>query len=195
MDYVSLALIVGFVIWISWLVGRNFTSAGRARALYKHEKREAEALSIAEAKAAGHYRVSERQKSSVFAWTIILWGVVGGLFTSFMIIGLIIGAIWGVIIALASAAIARMAESKGRSYLAFFWLSALISPILMWIIAAAISPLTQNTMLTDATKKLDDSTESLNLMEQLQKLSELHEQGVLTKVEYNQKKKQLLERI
>jgi len=40
--------------------------------------------------------------------------------------------------------IAKTARQKGRSYAAFFWLSILVSPVIMGIIVATMAPITPN---------------------------------------------------
>lgn len=90
-----------------------------------------------------------------------------------------------------SALIADYAKNKGRSWIAFFWLSVLVGPIIMWIVAVAISPTSQSASGVSA------SSQKVNLdtSEQLRKLSELHKDGVLTDAEFESKKKELLGRI
>ena len=89
-----------------------------------------------------------------------------------------------------SALIAEMAEAKGRSWAAFFWLSVLFSPLIMWIIAAAISPFAGSAAYVAPPQSGNpDSTE------QLRKLAELRDEGILTKAEFEAKKKELLDRI
>ena len=86
--------------------------------------------------------------------------------------------------------IADLAASKGRSWGAFFWLTILFSPIIMWIIAASVSPQAGSAAYVAPTKSgTPDSAE------QLKKLAALRDEGILTKAEFEAKKKELLDRI
>lgn len=82
--------------------------------------------------------------------------------------------------------IADMAARKGRSWVAFFCLSIIFSPLIMWIIAASISPQLDS---PSSGKNQRDSSE------ELRKLSELHKDGILSDSEFESKKKELLDRI
>jgi MFS family permease len=87
--------------------------------------------------------------------------------------------------------IADMAEAKGRSWAAFFWLSVLLSPLIMWIVAASVSPLpgSREYVSPGVARDAVDSTE------QIKKLSDLQKAGILTKAEFEAKKKDLLDRM
>lgn len=86
--------------------------------------------------------------------------------------------------------IADMAARKGRSWQAFFWLSLLVTPLVMLIIAASISPQAGSAAYVAPTQSgTPDSAE------QLKKLAELRDEGILTKAEFEAKKKELLDRI
>lgn len=87
--------------------------------------------------------------------------------------------------------IADLAASKGRSWGAFFWLTILFSPIIMWIIAASVSP------LPGSATYISPVSESLkpDVSDQLKKLSELHKEGILTDKEFEAKKKEFLDRL
>jgi hypothetical protein len=88
------------------------------------------------------------------------------------------------------ALIADMAKRKGRSWAVFFWLALLFSPLIMWIIAASISPQAGSAAYVAPPQSGNpDSTE------QLKKLAELRDEGILTKAEFESKKKDLLDRI
>ena len=85
-----------------------------------------------------------------------------------------------------ASAIAAQAENKGRSFTAFFWLSFLLSPILMQIIVASLSDSSASAATIpnseSATKKLAD-------------LKSLLDSGAITQDEFDEKKKKLLEQI
>lgn len=91
----------------------------------------------------------------------------------------------GGIFALIGYLIANAAERKGRSWATFFWLSILVSPLLMGIIIAVLP--SQNGTASNS-NQIDPS-------QQLERLSELKKQGVLTQSEFDAKKKELLDRI
>lgn len=93
-----------------------------------------------------------------------------------------------------SALIAEMAESKNRSWAAFFWLSVLVSPLLMWIIAATISPASNPSLPPEKPSNIGVNNNQ-DFAEKLKKLSELRDEGILTKAEFEAKKKELLDRI
>lgn len=90
--------------------------------------------------------------------------------------------------------IADLAKSKGRSWAAFFWLSILFSPLIMWIIAASVSPLPGSvSYVTPVTAS--SNTGSPDIAKEIEKLGSLKEQGLITKAEFDSKKKELLDRI
>ena len=195
---IGLAAVLG---WVAWFVGRNFTQAGKERNAYREEKRNEktalatqQAEEVARQKAIGIFRTPEKAKTNVVALVIIGWAFIGGIFTNFSMGGLVLGAIWGVIMGLISVAIARMAENKGRSFNSFFWLSVLINPILMWIIAAALSPLPGSVQFADSASNTL-STTSADAVSEIKKLGDLKDQGLITKAEFDAKKKELLDRI
>ena len=102
----------------------------------------------------------------------------------------------GILLLIASldALIADMAQSKGRSWAAFFWLSILFSPVIMWIIAAAISPLAGSATYV-APVAAPSTVVSPDIAKEIEKLGSLKEQGLITKAEFDSKKKELLDRI
>ena len=91
-------------------------------------------------------------------------------------------------------AIANLAKRKGRSWAAFFWLSFLVSPIIMWIIAATISPIAGSATYVDPVSA-PSSPGSVDIAKEIEKLGSLKEQGLITKAEFEAKKKELLDRI
>jgi heme/copper-type cytochrome/quinol oxidase subunit 3 len=88
-----------------------------------------------------------------------------------------------------AAAIANMAAAKGRSWSAFFWLTIVFGPLIMWIIAASISANSGPTAHSGSPTTRTDS------LDQLSRLSQLHQEGLLTKEEFEAKKKDLLGRV
>lgn len=104
--------------------------------------------------------------------TFIIFGVIAGSFFSLLALG-----------------IGNMAEQKGRSFDAFFMLSIIFSPLIMGIIAASLGPVTK------AGPNIQSTTPSADVAEQIKKLSDLMDQGILTKEEFEAKKQQLLDRI
>jgi hypothetical protein len=91
--------------------------------------------------------------------------------------------------------IADMAAKKGRSWAAFFWLSLLVTPLIMLIIAASISPIPGSVAYVTPEGKNPADKDQLDETVQLRKLAELRDSGILTKAEFEAKKKELLDRI
>ena len=91
-----------------------------------------------------------------------------------------------------SALIADYAKKKGRSWIAFFWLSVIVGPIIMWIVAVAISPTSDSTSTSSSSTSAAQNSDSAD---QLKKLSDLYKEGILSKEEFESKKKELLDRI
>jgi hypothetical protein len=93
--------------------------------------------------------------------------------------------------------IADLAVTKGRSWPAFFWLSLLFSPLIMWIIAAAISPIAIERE-TPASNRLSVSMQqksSEDITAQLQQLRDLKDKGLISEADFEAKKAELLERL
>ena len=101
----------------------------------------------------------------------------GGLFIVLMLIMLIIS-IFGQF----GAWIADVAESKGRSWKAFFWLTILISPLITGLIVSSIRG------EDSFTKTQAPST----LAGELSKLKSLHESGAISDEEYDAAKAKTL---
>lgn len=93
-----------------------------------------------------------------------------------------------------SAYIADVARSKGRSWNAFFWISLLVTPIVMGIIAATISPLPDSKKYFPESS-IEDSKVPQDVALEIEKLGALKEKGLITLGEFNAKKKELLNRI
>ena len=82
--------------------------------------------------------------------------------------------------------IADIAKSKGRSWAAFFWMSALFSPLILWIVASAMAPIAPNA----ATVAQVPSHEGIRA--KLETLQDLYDKGLLTEVEFNAKRQEIL---
>lgn len=92
------------------------------------------------------------------------------------------------LIGLIGAAIANKAEKAGRSWLAFFWLSALVSPIIMGIIAVTLKPSDQlDSPITGASNRSEPILE-----EKLAELESLKNRGVISGEEFEQARKKAL---
>lgn len=92
--------------------------------------------------------------------------------------------------------IADMAEAKGRSWGAFFLLSLLFSPLIMWVIAATMSPLPGSTDYVAPPRRSPSSIQtSEDFAKQIRDLGTLRDQGLITDEEFEKKKQQVLERI
>lgn len=93
-----------------------------------------------------------------------------------------------------STLIADVALSKGRSWSAFFLLALLISPVIMGIIVATISPLKESTETLNSNNQLFIERNP-DFAKEIEKLGELRDKGLITKAEFDTKKKELLDRI
>lgn len=91
--------------------------------------------------------------------------------------------------------IADMAKGKGRSWAAFFWLSILFTPILMWIIAATISPLPGSETYRPIDVAANIPRSEPDHAQQISALGALKDQGLITADEFENKKKEILERM
>lgn len=94
-----------------------------------------------------------------------------------------------------AALIANMAKNRGRSWAAFFFLALLFTPILMWIIAATISPLPGSPKYKAIEVNLGSKETSEDTAGQIEKLAGLLKNGHLTTEEFEAKKKELLDRM
>jgi hypothetical protein len=102
-----------------------------------------------------------------------------------MVVGLLL-----VVLSLASL-IADLAEHKGRSWAAFFWLSVLVGPLIMSIVAASVRPFPDSPGYVSPRVALD----APDAADQIKKLSDLQKEGIITKAEFATKKKDLLDRM
>lgn len=109
-----------------------------------------------------------------------------------MPLGLIV-ALLGVSVILATL-IASIAEKKGRNWESFFWLSILFSPLIMWIVAASISPTVQAGGFSQQNEESLQPAAN-DLAKEIEKLGELKDKGLITQAEFDSKKKELLDRI
>lgn len=99
--------------------------------------------------------------------------------SSFLILVLVINLLFAFVIA-------RVAQKKGRSWAAFWWLTILAGPIIMGIVVAAISPI--NSSVAAPTQPIVPNT----VAGQIEKLAALKEQGHLTEEEFAAEKRKLL---
>ena len=84
--------------------------------------------------------------------------------------------------------IGHAAQRKGRSFWAFFWLSVLVSPIIMGIIAVTLKPLDSSDTVPSATAPKPHG----NLESKLVELQNLKEKGILSEAEFNEAKRKTL---
>lgn len=95
----------------------------------------------------------------------------------------------GFLFALLAMVIANRAEKSGRSWIAFFWLSALVSPVIMGIIAVTLKPLDSPNGLSTGEAPQPDK----NLESQLVELQNLKDKGILSEEEFSKAKKKALD--
>lgn len=157
------------------------------------EKRAARQLAIAN----GTYRSSQGEKILLLLFTAVIYGLVGFLFsagTSWVWDGIFYGVMIGIVFGLISLLIANAAEAKGRSFIAFFMFSVLLSPIIMGIIVATIGPQSASSKtFTNPSSSIDKT--GTDPAAQLKKLGSLRNEGLITAEEFEAKKKELLDRI
>lgn len=111
---------------------------------------------------------------------------------SFVYVAVALIVLWFFVIV--SMAIAKVAQEKGRSYSTFFVLSLLLSPIIMGIIAAVISPLPGSKRYVPLVVQSVGSAASSEV-DQIEKLGDLLAKGLITQVEFDDKKAKLLDRL
>jgi hypothetical protein len=188
-DYIFLATMVFLAALLFWQYG---TKSGKDRLA----KQKAEIKAKNEAKIRGDYVTSNATKTQNVVLAIILY--VGLVFLVNMIFGtgyfvyivLTLAFLIGCLFALIGLVIADIAERKGRSWDAFFWLSVLVSPILMWIIVATIKSDKQVVSHQAATSPVEVTVTS-----KLQELQNLLDSKLITEEEFEIKRKELLGRI
>ena len=169
---------------------RSQTQKGKARSSEKDAQRDAKSALVAE----GKYETSPQEKQKSILIASLLYAGIGGLLFAgpYALGGAFAGALAGSIFGLFAAAIASEAESKGRSYNSFFWLSMLLSPLVMWVVSSTISPLSRSAKVPES---VDAGNTSIDVSDQIKKLSALKDEGILTKAEFEAKKRDLLDRI
>ena len=92
--------------------------------------------------------------------------------------------------------IANVAAEKGRSWLAFFVLSFFLSPIIIGIVVATISPLPGSPRYVSPQPEPNGSAmNSSTPADQIEKLGTLLDKGLITQQEFEQKKKDLLDKL
>ena len=85
--------------------------------------------------------------------------------------------------------VGRAASRKGRSFVAFFWLSFFFSPILLGLIVATLRPIANESLDTLPSKPQTAS------LDDIAKLADLLERGLISQDEYDKKKADLLDKI
>lgn len=78
--------------------------------------------------------------------------------------------------------LANLAESKGKSWLAFFWLSLLLSPLITWLVLASVKSDTGKDTKQSESKLSDDLVE----------LNKLFKEGAISADEFTKAKSKLL---
>lgn len=196
-DGLLLAVIIFDVFVVAYLIWLFLTPKGKA---YRAKNK---ALAVEKAKLVSEGKYTTPSKSRVayffsgvvmitafsFLFGTVLAGIDPFLFGDMELLSIVVGIVVGSIFSLLAIAIATTAEQKGRSFDAFFLLSIIFSPLIMGIIAISLSPSSANK------SNVSTSITTPDVAEQIKKLNDLMAQGILTKEEFELKKKQLLERI
>jgi LytS/YehU family sensor histidine kinase len=114
----------------------------------------------------------------ILAIAVFFLGGSEGLSAALVLVALgVVGAI--------AAVVADAARKKGRTFSTFFWLSYLVSPIVMGIIVATLPPLTKPSNSVKTSGNSSDSAE-------IEKLASLRDSGVLSEEEFASAKRRLL---
>lgn len=147
MDAMTIFMLVAVVALIAGLVYRNYSVAGKVKKAEVEFKLEAERNRL---NSLGIKQLNASQIRAQFIFAIITFTAIisfislpvlaGMLYMSpeTVFISIAIGFVVSAFVALIAALIAGAAQRKGKSWVAFFWLSFLVSPILMAIIVAVI---------------------------------------------------------
>lgn len=98
---------------------------------------------------------------------------------------ILLGFAFGWILTKISDLIATRAEQKGRSWLAFYWITVLLSPIISIIIVATLPPKHDSSDPKHPSKP--------DQIENIRRLSQLRDEGILTEEEFQEKKRSLLD--
>lgn len=182
--YGGLALLAALFIW------QYGTKSGRT---YR-AKQKSQLATANSAKANGTYVTPINQKIIYSILGIGVYVFIGWVFSTLLGGGLLFfivlpgATLVGILFVLLSVRIADSAERKKRSWDAFFWLSVLVSPVIMGIISASMSATPNETAKSSATI---GSTES----EKLQDLVRMKEAGFISEEEFQRKKAQILDRL
>lgn len=193
MDIPSLLIMLAIVGVFVFLVVRAFGPKGQAN---EQGRREARVEKRKLLRAQGVEFATSSTKSTSMVLFVILFSILAiavsvatfSFYSSVsVVITVLVAGVFGLILALLSAVVADTAELSGRSWLSFFWLSLLISPLVTWLVVAALGsqlPHGHGTAL---------STSSGSLSAEIERLSALYEEGGLTVEEFAAAKKKLLE--
>lgn len=200
MDVFSLVLVVAVVGAWAVLLVYWFTPAGkRNRERQKQAQREAGEKRLETLSKAGIVPVEPKQKISsmisfaiaVTALSVLLtWAMLDSFFfgnEGFLIFGSVFGAVFGFFFSYLAVAVANKAEEAGRSWMSFFWLSLLISPLITWLIAATLKPAGALESSPAFAESRGDSLER-----KLTELQSLKDKGILSQDEFEEAKRKAL---
>jgi len=116
----------------------------------------------------------------VLGFAFVFWGFsVGDMVLPFVGIACLVFFLFGVI----ATRVADLALEKGRSWVAFFWLSLLLSPLLTWLILASVK----------GEKIQTEQSQTTSISEEIGKLEALYKSGALSEEEFKRAKSKLLE--
>lgn len=192
MDIPSLLILLVPLGLFAFFVVRAFGPKAKAREeKWKAEKTELKSRLAAQ----GVEFVPSSLKRLHFFWFVVAFAgvVVAFSFALFQgeiwytMLSLFVGVIFGLVFASLSAMVADKAEEVGRSWLSFFWLSLLISPLITWLVVSSLQPLfgTRNPSLRHES--------SGDRLEQLEKLGSLFREGLITQEEFEKQKARILD--
>lgn len=190
MDIPSLLLMLAIIGLFAWMTLQAFGRKGQAA---QRDRRAAENAKKHQLELEGIRFLASSVKSRqlflfvaafVFLSVLISFSVLdfSGSAAPLAISTITIAVVVGIVLAVVSSIVADKAETLNRSWISFFWLSLLLSPLITWLVVASMKPSDRNL-----------STRSI--VEPIQQLETLLGKGQITQEEFDKKKSELLDRL
>ncbi|AVG24245.1 hypothetical protein C3B54_111297 [Pontimonas salivibrio] len=195
MDIPSLFLMVAIIGIFIFLVVLAFGPKGQEK---EQRRREARVEKRKLLRAQGVEFATSSTKGTNMVLFVILFSIVAIAIsvTAFsfysyvsVVITVLVAGVLGLILAVLSAMVADMAELSNRSWLSFFWLSLLISPLVTWLVVAALKPASTPNQIGQS------AGPNQSPLEQIEKLGSFLREGLISQEEFDKKKASLLDEI
>lgn len=192
MDIPSLLILLLPVGLFAFFVARAFGPKAKVREeKWKAEKTELKSRLAAQ----GVEFVPSSLKRIHFFWFVVAFTTIIAAFSFalfqgeiwYTMVSLFMGVTLGLVFAALSAMVADKAEEVGRSWLSFFWLSLLISPLITWLVVSSLQPLLQPRDPSLRQESIGDR------LEQLEKLGSLLREGLINQEEFERQKARILD--